>query len=296
MPPRIIVAVIVAFWFASTGYLAYREWWSWRQTDAPPFTVELADEAAPQTAFWSIWRNDQKIGQAMTRMTCEKDDTVELLSSIDKLELTVTSLGVSVQIAVPKLLTIQKVTRDGKLLSIDSRIQILLDALGQKFELNAHVNGVVRDGKLYAQSSIDWIFGKSEYTLEPVVLESGSLLNPTQPHARMRVRPGQHWKITNVDPLFEAINISLLDVISKNLGAANGKLLGAQLSSPKAVLVEVDSEPRVLEHKNRQISCYIVNYGSDDLSGRTWVQVDDGKVLRQEASLFGDKLILRRED
>src|ERR1700677_4759883 len=104
MPPRIVVALIVAFWLASTGWLGYHYWWRWLGTDnPPPVTVELADEAVPQTAQWSIWRGGRKVGKANTSMKCLKDSTLELQSTIDQFEIELSFFNVTVKVKVPKI-------------------------------------------------------------------------------------------------------------------------------------------------------------------------------------------------
>jgi hypothetical protein len=281
MPPRIVVGFIIAFWLGAVGYLAYREWLPWLRADsAPPFTVELADEAAPQHARWSIWRGDQKIGNLTTRMTYLKDDSFELFSAIDNLE--IRQFGVETKVS--KLVTSQHVTREGQLRGLSSRLQLWIAAFGQKFEIVAIVDGEVRDGKLYARCALESPLGGASRVLEPIALESGSMLNPLQPVARVKVRPGQRWKITNVDPLATAIEASF------------GQLrMGRAVSPPKTLLAEV-SEARILEHAGKKISCYVIEYRSDDAAGSSWVQVDDGKVLRQEVNWSGERMTLLRED
>jgi hypothetical protein len=277
--------MIVAFWLVSTGWLAYREWWPWLRTDtSPPFTVELADEAAPQYAQWSIWRGDRKIGAASTTMSCRKDDTFELQSTIDHLEWLEAG---AVKIIVPRLSTVQKVTRDGQLLSINSNLRLTVNAPGKDLEMQAGLEGMVKNGKLSARV---WLesnpTGRMEQQLDLLPLESGSVINPLQPVAKLAVHPGQRWKITSVDPLEQAVGAALKQT-------PFAKLVDA---APKVVLAEVLSEPQELMHQGIAIRCYLVEYRSKDFDGRTWVRVSDSKVLRQEVNGNGEKLTLLRED
>jgi hypothetical protein len=71
------------------------------------------------------------------------------------------------------------------------------------------------------------------------------------------------------------------------------KLAGA---APKEVLVKVLAEPQIFTQGQMSIPCYVIDYHSDDISGRTLVQVSDGKVLLQEVSSLGDRVALKRED
>ena len=293
MPPRVVVVLIIAFWLGSTGWLIHRQWWPWLNADAPPpFTVELADEAAPLVAHWTIWRGNQKIGHAITKMTCLKDDSFDLYSAIDNLEFE--SFGVRVK--VPKLITTQNVTREGALRTVKSRMDLALFIVGDRFDIRAILDGEVKDGQLHAACLIEPFGGNEKLVLEPIPLEAGSMLNPLQPMAKMSVRPGQRWKITNVNPLSEALKAAIPQLIRRHLGGAGPNLSKSIASPPKLVLAKVLSEPRDLTHQGKSISCYVIEYHSDDVSGTTWVQASDGKVLRQEVSGDGEKMVLLRED
>lgn len=298
MPPRYVVATIIAFWIASIGYFIYREYLPWWRTDAPPpFLVELADEAAPLIGHWSVHRGDQKIGSASTKMTCLKDNTVELASEIENLEINMQALAFSVQIRITKLRMIQWVTREGQLLRARSRLQLALIALGQKFEMKATIEGVVKDGKLHAKSILQSPLGRHEQELDPIPMQLGTVLNPMQPIAKLRVHPGQHWKMANVDPLGEAMNIAFQHLLQQ-ITKANGVGAKLRVSTPSEILAEVDRETQEWKHEEKSVMCYVIRYRSDDekFTGSTWVSVDDGKVMRQEVTGFGEKLVLEREN
>ena len=299
MPPRSVVVVILVFWIASISYLIYRDYYPWWRTDAPPpFLVELADEAAPLVAQWSIYRGDQKVGSVTTQMTCLKDESIELSSTIEELQIDMQALGFSVRIRVSRMQTIQRVTRkEGRLLSLDSDLHLALIALGQKFDMRATIKGVVKDGRLHAYSTLKSPLGRSEQQLEPIPIEMGNVLNPMQPIAKVPVRPGQHWKMTNVDPVGEALNVSLQQLAQQAFKGDAGALK-LKASVPKVLLAQVDSEPREWRYDGKSVSCYVIEYRSDDrdLTGSTWVSVEDGKVMRQEVSGFGEKLVLEREN
>ncbi len=298
MPPRYVVATIIAFWIGSIAFLIHREYWPWWRTDAPPpFIVELADEASPLTAQWSIYRGEHRVGSASTTMTCLKNNTIELSSTIDNLEINMQALVYSVQIRITKLHTIQRATRDGQLLSVHSRLQLAIIALGQKFDMKATINGVVKENLLHARSTLDSPLGHSEQELEPIPMQMGNVLNPMQPIAKVRVRPGQHWKMSNVDPIGEAMNVSFQQLLQQLTKKEGGSGLKLKVATPRTVLAQVDTEPREWKHDGKLASCYVIEYRSDDrsMTGSTWVAIADGKVMRQEVSGFGEKLVLERE-
>jgi hypothetical protein len=235
-----------------------------------------------------------------------KDSTIELQSVLDQFKFEQRALALTVQIEIPNLVTIQRVTAEGQLVSLDSKLLkffVKESATGLAFEINnVHLVGEVIAGKLHARCSFESSFGKAEQVLEPIELASGSILNSLQPMAKMRVWPGQHWKITNVDPLMEAVKASIGQIIGELLsGSKKGgvKIASLQLpvSAPTVISAEVLAEPRELIHQDgKSISCYVIEYHSGDFSGSTWVQSDTGKVLLQEATHEKDKIVLRRED
>jgi hypothetical protein len=296
MPPRIVTALIVAFWLCSLGWLGYHKWLPWLRDDSPPpFTVELADEASPPTARWGIWRNNQRLCSLYTRMAVQRDDSFELQSNIENMAL---EFGL-VTFKISSFQTVQKVTRKGELLSIRSNLQMeLLLATASVFKLKAGIAGEVRDGKLYAHTRLESSPELSrivEQELEPFPLETGSIFNPLQPLARLRVYPGQHWRIKDVDPLREAIKAA----IRQRKDLPN---LGGQLTEPAAdvYFATVLDQDEILVHENQSFLCHIIEFHDDrvarSVTGRTWVRVSDGKVLRQEASSLGEKMVLVRED
>ena len=284
MPPRLAVVAIALFWLASMGWLAYRDWWPWWRADSPPpIAVELADEAAPQVAHWSLWRGDKKIGAAMTTLTCQKDDSIKLSSAITDLDLEMGALALKVQIKILNLTTDQYVSREGELRSLESKIDLRISVAGENLSerFEARLAGTVQDGKLHSKYSIAGF----EQVLDPIPLQSGSMLNPLQPMARIRVKAGQKWTITSVDPMQQILRAAIAK-------------FGVNLPLPKdeVVLATVLDDPQVLTHRDKPVSCFVIEYRSEKMSGATWVEVESGKVLRQEMTRNDDKMVLLRED
>lgn len=301
MPPRFLVAFIVVFWVGTIAYLIYEEYWPWWRTDAPPaFIVEMADEASPLVTQWSIYRGDKKVGSISTTMTCLKDDTIELESTIEDLmfEVPAVLVPVTVHFHITKLRTVQRVRRDGQLVRVRSKLNLAIGAFGKDKDLKitAIIQGNVVDGHLHARSTLHSDFGRTEQDLEPIPIQMGSAFNPMQPIAKLRVRPGQHWKMSSVDPLGEAIQASFRHFVQQ-VAAMGGTSIKLKVDTPKLILAEVASEPRQWSYDGKSAKCYVIEYRTDDrnLTGSTWVSVDDGKVMRQEISSFGDKLVLERE-
>src|SRR5215213_11982858 len=90
MPPRIAVAGIVAFWLATTGYIAHRDLWPRVfSSGPPPVSIELADEARQNVpARWTLHRNGQKVGGLSTQMKyLDSEDAFQFTYRYFQLEL-----------------------------------------------------------------------------------------------------------------------------------------------------------------------------------------------------------------
>lgn len=302
MPNRIVILAIVTAWLATMGWFAYREWRPLlHNDDAPAFVIELADEATPQVTHWTLLRNDKSIGSAFTRMTHQRDDTFELFSALKNLELSMDVKGFHVPIRVPSLVTIQRVTRAGELRSVESNITMTIAT----FEIKGKIEGYVREGKLHSKCSLDAVLLKvPSRELPPIELKSGSMWNPLQPHSKIKVRPGQRWRMTAVDPLNEALSTSLRQMGTQLLGERGGEVVigkTPETSAPQFLDAEVLREPHELHLAGRSYSCYVIEYrDSEDLTkklmAKTWINVADYRVLRQEAYFLHERLILQRDE
>ena len=58
---------------------------------------------------------------------------------------------------------------------------------------------------------------------------------------------------------------------------------------------EVLPETKLLRWKDREVPCLVIEYRGDDSTARTWVREDDGLVLRQEFSFWGDQIVMERD-
>src|SRR5262245_12331354 len=91
MPSRLFMLVIVTFWLATTAWFVAREVApKWRSGDAPPYFIELADEAlrnAPAIR-WRLVRNGKDIGQVRTSMQyLDAENLFELKAVSDRIDL-----------------------------------------------------------------------------------------------------------------------------------------------------------------------------------------------------------------
>src|SRR5437868_3270955 len=121
MPSRALLALIVAGWLASAGYFLYREVWPHiRPGQAPPYSINLADETTVQQSgsfLWGVYRVPERgeptrIGDAKTRLAYrEEDDTFELHTDLLNVKL-------HPLVIVVKQSTVTRVSRTGELRGI----------------------------------------------------------------------------------------------------------------------------------------------------------------------------------
>ena len=297
MPPRLVVVVIVLGWLASFAWLAQEKWLPWlRPSEQPVFVVDLADEIAPQYASWTILRKEKKIGSAETRMIPRKDGTFEMRSTLRELEL---SSGF-VSTKMPTFTTTRLVTREGEMLSLQANAQLNMKGFGSQFKIDAHLQGEVKGDEFIGECTFDGV----KYPLEPIKLASKNAFSPFQPLQKYPpLRPGQSWRVANIDPVSETLSAAIKQMIAKMLAdnSANPKKkeaafgLPTTASPPKEMLAQVLDETEVIEYRGKSYTCWVIAYKADDVKARTWVDITDGKVIRQEATGMGDKLILQRE-
>jgi hypothetical protein len=295
MPSRPFVLLITIFWIAATGWLFYRDAWPrLRSEQPPPYTIDLADEAlrrGPKIS-WSIFRKDKKIGALQTWLGYrESDDTFELYSLAAKLDWGQIGLF---SVRIRDLSGMYRVTRDGQLRTIVAEATIIgqgmapLQAL--RGRVRAHVEGEVENQRFLPQGSVDFNGTAIELPLEPVAVSSqGSVLNPLHPINRvMGLRPGQRWQMPLVNPL----NDSLVALLKKDPG---GELLLRGQAGARVLQAEVLPETRLLSWRNDEVPCLVIEYRGDDLTARTWVREQNGLVLRQEFSFWGDQVVMERD-
>src|SRR4051794_29495392 len=111
MPPRLVVAAVVAGWLATLGWLAHDTWLPWlRPADEPAFVVDMADEVAPEHFAWSVYRKDKRIGSAETRFAPRKDGLFELTTRLRDLEV---DFGPLARVKIPVFATTRHVNRQG---------------------------------------------------------------------------------------------------------------------------------------------------------------------------------------
>ena len=296
MPSRFGVAFILLFWAATAALVGYREVWPRLVAGGPPpIRIDLADEAtqmAPTT--WGVYRGDQKVGGLTTRMEyLPADDTFRFRNNYRDLKF---DFGV-ITIGVPRLETTVRVTREGDLREqhMDGTLVAQLKGLTVA-QADARVDAEVVGGQLVGRMRLTKSpFGDLDRPLDPVPVPAGQVLNPMMPVNRLRdVRPGRRWVIREVNPLADALAALVKEV------AKQSNLAASALPSPESreLLAEVRSATERVERKKEEsVECWVIEYrGDQETAARTWVSVADGRVMRQEATGFGERLRFEREE
>jgi len=301
MPPRLVVLLIVAGWAATMSWLLYREWWQWHAAEgAPPFLIDLVDEAAPQAAAWHILRDDKEIATARTSMEPQKDDSFALTTEINKLDLdfdTPLPLGPfsKIKLSLGKLRNVLRVNRDGELLRLYTDVEI---DLGRLLQARFEIHGVPRDGRLELRAVTELPTGKAEHQLPSVEFPSRNVLNPLLPLNRIKgLTPGRRWRITAVDPIADALAASIRQMsaqLAQEAKGAGSLLEHLPVGGPRELLAEVLPQTQPLTWQGQVHDCWVIEYRSKEVAARTWVRASDGLVMRQETIGMGERLTLQR--
>jgi len=54
-------------------------------------------------------------------------------------------------------------------------------------------------------------------------------------------------------------------------------------------------ETRPLTYNGNEHACLVIEFRGENMTAHTWVRAGDGLVLRQDATVWGDSLVLERE-
>jgi hypothetical protein len=277
-------------------------------TPPAPFSIDLADEASTRIVGWVLLRKDEKIGFATTQMTRVAEDEFDLDNKLHQVEMPF--FGGAVKAKIPSFSTKHRVTRDGRLLALETRGKMSMEfsLKGVNFPpivIEANISGEVKGNQLHAryQMQVEPFVDRlsPEKPLAPIDLPEATILNPMMPVNKIRgLRPGQEWEMSTFNPLSEVANIAGQELIKQLLPQnKNQPDLTNQLLKPdhqsKKIKARVASEPRTIEWRDRAYTCWVIEYTNEDMEARTWVSVEDDLVIRQEVSSAGETLVLQRE-
>jgi hypothetical protein len=301
MPSRIVQALIVCFWLATLGWFGHREIWPRLFPGrAPPFVIELADEATAQgQTFWTLYRDDREIGKAKTSLKyLNVDDTFEFACEMKDIELHDSN---TICIYVATMTNRYVVSRAGELRSMSTHGDLRVEnqrrperrvAGSALFTASANFEGHVVDGKLLRTAKITLPFlGDVAPKLEPMDAPRGNVLNPMHPVPRVTgLRPGQHWRMPVFNPMGDAVAPTLQAAGQQSKLTPKGSSVPVP-TGPTYLDAEVLSERALIPWNGRDFECYVIEYRSSggEHTARTYVRVRDGLVLRQEANVLGER-------
>lgn len=303
MPSRFVALTIVVFWLAVMGWFVVRDILPhWRTGIAPPFSIELADEAVRQVVpvRWSIVRNDVEVGQLRTTLRpLESGDEYELAAGCTELALVDASLPVigSVKLTIRNYDDRLRVSRDGELRGMTTSLGLTARVgAGPTTTATAELGADVVRGKLER-----WFrfrspaLGEFAPALEPGELIRGSVLNPLHPlHRLSGIRPGQHWRQPLVSPHEDIVRAALA-----RLPGAESTARMLEQKNVRWLDAHVRSAGEFLEWSGGETECLVIDYHGDwhgdDYRAQTWIRRADGLVLRQVAESPGQRLVLQRE-
>jgi hypothetical protein len=292
MPPRPIVAAVVAFWLAVTGFAFYRDVRPRLfASGPPPVSVELADEARQAVpARWALLRNGQPVGRLTTQMKyLDAEDA--FLFTYDYRNLRLDQSDIT--LLVPEGLAEVRLTRAGELKSQTMRAKVgVLFRGAEVAQGSIDIRGTAANGALTGRAELKSSLFSLAGDLDPVpVPRGGQPLNPLQPVNRLaHLRGGLGWQVSESNPLQDAV----ANLLRKKLGE-----FGIRLPDQKqkdSLVAKVGDEPRSLTWQKQDVPCWVIEYRRAEVVARTWVRASDGKVLRQEAFEKGETLTFERED
>lgn len=276
MPSRFFTVLILLFWMASTGWFFYTEFWPrLRGGDPPLFTIDLADEARriSPAINWDIIRDGETVGRVSTSIRYrDDDDSFELSGNVHDLD-----LGKGSTIQVSHMSNVYRVTREGKLLSVNTEAAL---RIGLGIELKVFLDGEVVGNTFRSKLRLESPLGNRTLDLAAVpMVNHGSALNPLHPVDRIHgLALGKSWRIALVDPVHDAL----------------ANLVPGGQTGVSYVQARVLPEYQKLTWDDKEEQCFVIEYSGDAVEARTWVTVRDGTVLRQEARFHDEQLILER--
>jgi hypothetical protein len=299
MPPRWLSVPIIVFWLATTGWLLYQDVWPLLLSgQAPPYTIDLEDEVQNQQVRigWTVFYNDRPYLIAQTWVRPDpKDDAFALVAQItprhevNEGESAADPFGGVIRIK--EVTSEYRVARNGDLRSLLFDFDCSANLQGVVISGKGSLAGEVRDGALYAHlhAEAPFLAGKPiDADLDPVpVSRHGSVLSPLHPVNRIEgLRPGQTWQLPLVDPLKTAFGALIKKYLGEAAGAWDHEIV---------VTARVLPEKQILTWNKLPVECFVIEYEAEDVSAKTWVEADTGRVLCQESERGGEHLVLLRQ-
>ncbi|MBI1916735.1 MAG: hypothetical protein HYS12_18675 [Planctomycetes bacterium] len=282
MPPRRITLSIVVFWLAMTAWLLWRDIWpSIAPGEPPSFAISRMDDNRSQSVVtWkaqNIPRRGTPVDYTITTTVAHEAKT-DLFTLHAKLRPDRPAADQVKLLQSMKLKSEYWVERvpgnmlEARMLGLDVDVEFLAAPINPTGDRHGHFTGQVAGGAC----DLSWITkgGKpAEHGSESLrVTYHGVVLLPLHPLERIRgLRPGRRWGCPLLDPLESSALFS---------------------SGPKVVWVNAEVLGRTETEQGKE--CLVIEYQGGDISGTTWVDVKEDRVLRMEVWLGSGHWVIKR--
>ena len=270
--------LVILFWAASTGWLVHSKILpAWRPGEPPPSQEVHLAGGRPAPVAWTLLVDDEAVGWSISRATRHADGAMDV-ESLLHLE------GLPVGGFLPpwsRFLLGGSVTPETTL-TLEARGRMAIDAAGRPASFASTVEfpddgridltGEVHGGEV----AIVVRAGDMRYETKRALPDGLVLRDELSPNATLPgLAPGRTWTVPVYGPL--------------RPGGAPVEFLHAEVGTPTTIV-----------HGGRPVIVDVVAYRDDPTSSRDpratlWVDAD-GRVLRQEATTLGRRLVFERRD
>lgn len=304
MPPRWVCLVILLFWLGFNGWLFFSDLLPrLLPHQPPPYTIDLTEEAKLRRPYidWIVLCDDQKVFRAQTEVKhlghedVTLHDVFEMTAKFKPFEPNKKPVAIH-GFMVSQMSSAYRVNAAGDLLGLSVNIVgqpdvaemvvPILQLLGlrpsRRTDLQLDIDGEVASSRLVSRARFALPDGKSYQLSLPEVSVSrgGSVLLPLHPVNRIRgLRPGQSWTQRVLDPLGDSL-----------------RALQGSDTDLRYLRASIRPEPTTFSYGRRlDVPCLVIDYTGDDFTGSTWVALDRGLVLCQEAHIEGRRWVMNRD-
>jgi len=296
MPPRWFCLAIVVFWLSTTTWLFWQEIVPLLADQAPPpFHIDLVDEVQQKAIItWDFFAEEERTEDDPAARTFLARSWVEYREKPDdsfafhlQFEPRGSQTG-RMQLGpclLKRMNSHYRVNRTGQLLAMEADFAFDIPGFSN---IAIQLQGQVRDGRFHTHIRASQPqTGTFQHDLEPVPFtQRSSMMLPLHPLNRiMGLRAGQTWRIPLANPFEEAL--ASLNPFGRPPGV---RYLDARVL-----------QPQPLPRRTPEVLCLVIDYDEPGVEEekkvhpRTWVQLDSGHVLRQEATVLGRRLVMQRE-
>jgi hypothetical protein len=283
MPSRFLIVVIVLFWLGSMGWLVRREVWPRLAPGEPPLLRPDYLATSQPIRFPIRWEATVSVPGQADALKCTvittvrhrpADDTVDLESSFEPRPIGTAPFAA---FELKKVTSRYRVDFHGRLRQFHANAVFTNPKLGEQ---DCEFLGEVKDGVCTLNWERHSKIKPGRGTLQVEVSHGGQILLPLHPVTRLPgVTAGRRWGMYLLDPLDRA-------------GLNEEPRL-------RWIHAEVRSDRQPLQWSQRERSCLVIDYRSEDsdVSGSVWLDPDLGNlVLYQEVRLGDETWKITRKD